>query len=63
MAKIVVKKKAASRRQLANPYSNDTLHERLVQSDAIDLNNNYEVEDVGSGYFVIKPVDKNRKLK
>ncbi|AXI27487.1 hypothetical protein CIB87_28170 [Priestia megaterium] len=63
MAKIIVKKKIQSRRSLANPYSSDTLHHRLVQSGAIDLENNYVEEDLGKGYFSVKPIDKSKKLK
>lgn len=43
---------------MANPFSNDSLHERLIKSGAIDLRDN-----CGNGYFRIVAVDKDKLVK
>ena len=63
MGKIVVKTKSVSRHQLANPFSSDTLHQRLVEKGAIDLRDNKVITHLGNGYCTIQPIDYNKKFK
>jgi hypothetical protein len=50
------------RENLTNPFSNDTLEERLIKSGAIDLRDNYIIEDLGNGYSRTIPIDENKKF-
>lgn len=52
-----------TRQFLANPHQNLTYHERLVLSKAIDLTDNYTIEDCGNGYSRIKPIDATKLVK
>lgn len=52
-----------TRESLANPFSNLSYHERLVQADAIDLTDNLIIEDLGNGYCKHIPIDKNKLVK
>lgn len=63
MPKIVLKNKLQSRHQLANPFTPETRQQRLVQSGAVDLNDNLTIKDLGNGYVQFLPIDKNKKLK
>jgi hypothetical protein len=55
--------KQLSREFLANPFSNESLHERLIKSGAIDLRDNCIIEDLENGYSRIIVIDENNKLK
>ncbi|MDQ0193639.1 hypothetical protein J2T20_001989 [Paenibacillus wynnii] len=50
MDKIVLKSKIKSRYQLANPFSSDTRHERMIKNGTVDLRGNLITEDFGNGY-------------
>ncbi len=63
MGKIVVKSKTLSRKQLANPFSSDTLHERLVQKGAIDLRDNKIITHLGNGYCTIEPINYKKRFQ
>lgn len=63
MRKIVVSKDDLPREKLANPFSKDTLHNRLVDMGAIDLRDNYNEIDHGNGYSTIVPINENKKIK
>lgn len=52
-----------SRESLANPFSNETYHERLIKSSAIDLIDNCIIEDLGNGYSRTIIIDKNKLVK
>jgi hypothetical protein len=40
-----------------------TLEERLIQDGAIDMRDNYQIEELNDGYVVIKPIDETKKWK
>ncbi|WP_375104388.1 hypothetical protein ACDZ28_07690 [Paenibacillus sp. RS8] len=63
MAKIVLKNKIKSRHQLANPFSGDNRHERMIKNGTVDLRENLITEDFGNGYVRLLPIDKNKRLK
>jgi hypothetical protein len=63
MPKIVLKNKLQSRHQLANPFTPETRHQRLVQSGAVDYKDNLIIKDLGNGYVKFVPIDKDKKLK
>jgi hypothetical protein len=54
--------KSFSREKLANPFSNESINDRLRQSNAKDLFNNQEWEDLGNGYFKSQIIDKEKLL-
>lgn len=62
MKRIVINKKNLTREKLANPFPNNTLEERLINSKTIDLRNNYIFKDLGNGYCEINPKDKSKLL-
>lgn len=57
------KQNKVSREKLANPFSNESIKERLIKSNAIDLSNNQTWIEVGNGYFKSKIIDKTKHLK
>lgn len=61
--KICKSNKRITREYLANPFSNLSYHERLVQAGAIDLKDNCIIEDLGNGYCRIVPIDETKKVK
>lgn len=61
--KVCKSNKRISREFLANPFSNLSYHERLVQAGAIDLIDNCIVEDLENGYCRIIPIDETKKIK
>lgn len=60
--KICKKINTLPREKLTNPFSNVTLEEKLIKSGAIDLKDNYVIEDLGNGYSKITPIDENKKF-
>lgn len=60
MGKIVVKSKSLSRHQLANPFTDKTLHQRLVEKGSIDLRDNKIFKDLGNGYSKFIPIDPSK---
>lgn len=58
-----IKFKNKSRESLANPFSNETYHERLIKSGAIDLIDNWIIEDLGNGYSRIIIIDETKLVK
>jgi hypothetical protein len=60
MRKIVCKKKKKTRKDLANPFRHMSYHERLAKVKAVDLTDNFVVEDLGNGYDRIKPIDESK---
>ncbi|MFW2490936.1 hypothetical protein ACN077_20575 [Clostridium chromiireducens] len=63
MKKIIIKQDRLSRENLCNSFPNNTLHERLIKSNAIDYTENYFVEDLGHNYIRISPKDKTKLLR
>lgn len=63
MKKVVICKEPITREKLENPFLNDSLHDRLVKSKAIDLSNNHAIEDLGNGYCKILAIDKSKLIK
>lgn len=55
MKKVVISKNRISRESLCNSFSNSTLRDRLIKSEAIDYNDNYFIEDLGNDYVRILP--------
>lgn len=51
-----------SRERVSNPYLTNTIEDRLILSNSIDLVDNHTIEKEGN-YFVIKPIDKTKKAK
>jgi len=51
-----------NRGKLSNPYSNSSIHSRILKSGAIDLKKN-SVWVIKNGYSTVEPIDKNKKLK
>jgi len=51
-----------SREELASPFSQYSIKDRLVMSNAVDLRNNHTIEKRGK-YQTIKPIDSNKKFK
>jgi lambda repressor-like predicted transcriptional regulator len=56
-------KENLSREKLANPFSNDTIKERLINSKAIDLKNNTIWTEQNKGYFKSEIIDNSKYLK
>jgi hypothetical protein len=52
-----------SREKMANPFSNDSINDRLKRSNAKDLFNNQVWEDLGNGYFKSHIIDNNKNFK
>lgn len=52
-----------SREKLANPFSNESIKERLICSGALNLENNHSWVDLGNGYFKSKIFDENNRIK
>lgn len=63
MKKIEIKKNMLTREKLSNPFSNLSINKRLIKSDAIDLENNFIINELDNGYFQIKPIDSSKKIK
>lgn len=61
--KIKVNDSGTFRKNLANPFRNTPLEERLVKSDTIDMRDNYIVIYGDDGYCSIDPKDKDKKFK
>jgi hypothetical protein len=61
--KICKENKRISREYLANPFSNMSYHERLVQAGAIDLIDNCIIEDLGNGYCRFVAIDESKLVK
>jgi len=51
-----------SRERLANPYLNESIKDRLICSDALNLENNHTWLDLGNGYHKSQIKDKNKRL-
>lgn len=59
IAKLKIKNSAKHK----NPFPHNTLHDRLVKDKAVDMRNNYYVEQLNDGYVSIKPVDDTKLFK
>lgn len=55
--------KVDSREKLANPFSNESIPERLKESGAVDLKDNCSFIEVAPGYVKTVIHDKSKKLK
>jgi hypothetical protein len=53
--------KRITREFLANPFT-EPYEERLRKSGAIDLKDNYIIEELANGYDCIIPIDENKKI-
>jgi len=60
--KICIKEKPVTRQSLANPFS-ESYDERLIKTKAVDLRDNYKIEDLGNGYCKVEPIDKTQIYK
>ena len=52
-----------TREYLSNKWKDIDYKDRLIKSNAVDLNNNSIIEDIGNGYIRILPKDKNKNYK
>jgi hypothetical protein len=48
---------------LANPFCTDCLSQRLEESGAIDLRDNYKIIEHNNGYISIVPIDETKLWK
>ncbi|MFJ7680334.1 hypothetical protein ACIQXQ_20105 [Peribacillus sp. NPDC097198] len=46
-----------------NPFPLETLHERLIKDKAIDMRDNFAIENLDDGYIVVRPIDFNKLYK
>lgn len=60
MKKVKSKQNKISRQDLADPLKNMSYYERLKIAKAIDLTNNYIIEELEDEYIRIKAIDKNK---
>jgi len=49
-----------TRQDIANPFKNISLQEKLIKSGSINLENNHTIKDLGNGYSQIIPIDVNK---
>jgi hypothetical protein len=63
MKQIKCSDKRITRESLANPFSNMTYHDRLVQAGAIDLRDNCIIEYLGNGYCRHIAIDESKLVK
>lgn len=49
-----------SRKHLSNPWAKKSLDERLVDSKAIDLRDNFRIVDHENGFSSIEPIDETK---
>jgi hypothetical protein len=56
-------KENLSRERLANPFSNESIKERLINSNAIDLKSNSNWVEQNKGYFKSEIIDTSKYLK
>lgn len=61
MSKISFKKNLT--KDAANPYSIETLRERLRKNKTIDYRNNYRLQQLDNNYVKITPIDKTKLWK
>lgn len=59
----MIPKKALSRKSISNPHSISTYKKRLIKSKAIDLKDNYLIDDLENGYITILPIDETKLIK
>lgn len=60
--KPIITKNSKTREDLSNPFGPLSIDERLVLSGAVDLSDNYEIEELGN-YIIIKPIDETKKMR
>ena len=63
MKKIIRKNNRLTREVLTNSFPNETLRERLNCSNAIDYKDNCIIENLGNGYMMISPKNKEKLIK
>lgn len=63
MKKINDRAPRQSRRDLANPHKGRSRAQRLIDSGAGDLKENFSIESFGNGYGRIRPIDPDRKIR
>jgi len=56
-------KEKLSREKLANPYSNESIKERLMNSGALSLKDNVNWIEQNKGYFKSEIIDSSKYLK
>lgn len=61
MSKISFKKNLT--KDAANPYTLETLNERLRKNKTIDYRNNYRIKKLDNDYVKIIPIDKTKLWK
>ena len=54
--------KKLSRNYLANPLQDSSFYSILKKKQAVDLRDNYYINDLGNGYGDIKPLDQNKRF-
>ncbi|MGD6831418.1 hypothetical protein ACQCT5_04615 [Sutcliffiella halmapala] len=45
------------------PFPKETLYERLIKDKAIDMRNNYLIDQLEDGYVSVKPIDQSKLFK
>ncbi|WP_017815237.1 hypothetical protein [Paenibacillus shenyangensis] len=58
-----VRKNLLTSDKLANPFSDVPMEERLKKVKAIDLRDNYWIEDLGNGFGKIHAIDPTKIYK
>jgi hypothetical protein len=60
MKNLKVGTKSLSRGQLANPYPNTSVKDRLKAKKTVDLRNNVKLVDLGNGYVQRVVMDRSK---
>jgi len=63
MKRITTRQPQLTREMLANPFTNESYHERLVKAKVIDLTDNHKIIDLGNGYTKIVIIDEDKLVK
>jgi hypothetical protein len=58
--KVGVAGKMLTRQQIANPFHEQKMIDRLKDAKSIDLRNNFRIEKLSNGYEKITPIDHNK---
>ena len=48
------------RSYLSNPFCTECYHDRLIASKAVDMRDNFRINDLGNGYSEVVPIDDTK---
>lgn len=60
MKKGRIKQEQLTRQNLATPFPIETLPQRLIKDNVIDLRDNYIIHDMGRSYIKIDPINDKK---